>query len=88
MLFVDFDPVAFLGCWALYLIWELGLHGGGVGKELEKTDGVAPGTDQGDNSVMGEIRRQEQYLPLGRTQRGSLSVAGAQMPATLIYSQK
>lgn len=85
---MDFDPVAFLGCWAPYLMWELGLHGGGVGKELEKTAGVAPGTGRGDNSVMGEIRQQEQYLPLGRAQPGSLSVAGAQMPATLIYSQK
>ena len=59
-----------------------------MGKELEKTAGVAPGTGRGDNVAMGEIRQQEQYLPLRRAQRSSLSVAGAQMPAMLIYSQK
>lgn len=62
--------------------------GAGVGKELEKTAGVAPGTGHGDNAAMGAIRRREQYLPLGRASRGSLAVAGAQTPATLIYSQK
>lgn len=62
--------------------------GAGVGKDLEKTAGVAPGTGRGDNVAMDVIRRQEQYLPLRRAQRGSPAAAGAQMPATLIYSQK
>lgn len=62
--------------------------GAGVGKDLEKTAGVAPGTGRGDNVAMDVIRQQEQYLPLGRAQRGSPAAARAQMPATLIYSQK
>lgn len=35
-LLMDFDPVAFLGCWAPYLIWELGLHGAGWGRSWKK----------------------------------------------------
>ena len=82
---VDFAP----GSRVPYLIWELGcMEWGRAGEELEKTVRVAPGTDCGDNALMGMIRRQEQCLPVGRAQRGSRAVAGAQMPAALIYSQK
>lgn len=42
-----------------------------MGKDLEKTAGVAPGTGRGDNVAMNVIRRQEQYRPLRRAQRCS-----------------
>ena len=71
---VDFAP----GSRVPYLIWELGcMEWGRAGEELEKTVRVAPGTDCGDNALMGVIRRQEQCLPVGRAQRGSRAVAGA-----------
>lgn len=45
--------------------------GRGMGKDLEKTAGVAPGTGRGDNVAMDVIRRQEQYRPLRRAQHCS-----------------